>query len=206
MAKQEPKGKLAKRTSMKGGETTVSITRRQIKNPDGSITVEAGFDLEEAPIPSRRYHADTAAVLRRGDEVRILFGQTKVVGEGLRSLISIAMSPEAVRRFLESCRDFYPRLADFMARNGLPDVPLCEIREEPTQTVQLVANLAAVSHAGREVCADFYYVSPWAVRALPRNHDMAIDPIVRIDTSVGVIMAVLHALFAMEHDLPGEAR
>src|SRR5207245_3970365 len=89
----------------------VPVEKTVIKSADGAVSgIEYGFDLSDAPIPDRKFVADTAGLVEFDDGVRLLFGQQKNIGTGLRSLVAISMTNEAVARFLKTCDTFLPTL------------------------------------------------------------------------------------------------
>jgi len=185
----------------------LTVQKRLLPQTSGTTSLELMLPLDEAPVPQRRYHADIAQVsLDNGSGVRLLFGQKRVGGKGLRSLIVVNMTPEGVRGFLHSCEEFAPLLLKFLERNGIPTTPLFEVDDEPEQTVSLVVNLVAAAQAGREVVLDMYHMSAWSLREVRERGEVAVDPVVRVDLSAALAAAVLVELHKVQGSLPEDVR
>lgn len=180
------------------------MSRRIVPKTNGTSLVEFSFSLEEAPVPERRYVADATLAVKTEDHVQIIFGQFKVGGRDLRSMVVIKMSFDAVRAFLNSCVQFTPSLRAAVEHGGV-HVPPCLVapREEPSQAVVLAANLIAAAFSGREAALDLYNSSPFAVRALRKDGtQLALDPVLRIDLSIGALMSMMEQLGVVGSDLP----
>lgn len=203
MAKTKPI--LIRQQRREGEGALVSVLRRNVAEPDGSSLVELGFDLGEAPVPQRRYHAKVVGVAVDNGSVSVFFGQPKI-GGGLRSLIEVSMTTDAVRQFLKTCETFYPIVTAFVERNEIEQGSLTEIVEEPSQTVAMVVNVVAACQTGREVVLDMYHVSAFSLRDSRNSDKMALDPIVRIDLSVSLTVALLDRLSELEQSFPRDPR
>lgn len=168
----------------------------------GVTNISLTVDLGSAPVPERRYVADVGTVVLAHEGARLVFGQTKVTGHGLRSLIVIHMSAYGVHQFLRSSPDMLKTAKEFMQRNRLSVGNLMEITEEPNQTVALAANLIAASYSGTEACMDFYHASPFAVLQVKAGGEFAADPVVRVSLPMVLLYAVCEELEKIKAQLP----
>jgi hypothetical protein len=188
------------------GEFTVPVSKQTIPAPDGSSQVSVSIRLEDVPIPDRRYTADVGTVLFDGSIVRVVFGQKRLVGDDLRSLVIVSVSPDRLRRFLDSCTTFLPELDAFIEKNCVAKPELLELNREPEQTVAVASNIITAARAGREASIDFYHTSAAAVHAMSSRDRLAIDPILRVDLSTGLLAVMLGRLNGLKDKLPEEAK
>jgi hypothetical protein len=191
------KSELMQKTVVRRGDGEMIRVIRELRpKTDGSSEHSVGLDMEWAPVPTRRYVADTAFVDRQNEYVRLMFGQAKIGIGLLRSLVVIHMVPGSVRQFLDSCRDFGPSARKFAVERGLPVSVLQPLSDEPPQTVALTANILAVAFADWETAMDFYSISPWAIRELanPSVRESAVDPVVRVQLPTSLFIAMLNRL------------
>lgn len=186
------------------GEHVIAVTKRIIPNPDGSTSIEASLSLDGAPVPDRRYAADTVHLDRVGDAIHIMFGQTTINRERLRSLVVIKVYPETIRRFLGTCGTFWPQFQAFIERNKIEKPKLMPLKEEPAQVVALVANVLAAGYTGREAVMDFYHFNALALKKLNESSELAVDPVVRIDLSAAALAALIETLNNLKEELPPE--
>ncbi len=182
----------------------MSIIRHQSINVAGTTGTLFTIDLTSAPVPDRRYAADIATVVRVNDMVRLIFGQTKVGGIEPRSLVVIHLSALAVRQFLQSMPDVLATMRAYAQQSNLTKVSLVDVEKEPNQTVALAANITAASASGREACMDFYYTSPFVMLQVTKGGGFAVDPVVRVMLSTGLLLAICERLESMKADLPNE--
>jgi hypothetical protein len=188
------------------GEILVPVQKRIVAQPDGTTATEVTVDLQDIPIPERRYVAELVALDFRNETVRFMFAQAAVATEQLRSLVVVHVFPEPTRKLLEGSADFRRNLGDFLERNAIPVRSLHEVAEEPTQTVALTANMMSVTFAGREAEWDFFHLPPSAVRKLSERNDVVVDPVVRIDLTTSMAAAILRGLETLQSRLPAEAK
>ena len=198
----------AVRSKSRVGEgVSIPMTKRIVPLANGASAMELNIDLGAAPVPDRRYLADMAEVAVDGDTVRLMFAQKKVSG-GLRSLVIVTMTSDAINNVIKTIRAFYPTVIDLANRNGIKPRELSTISEEPLHTVSLVANLVAMAQAGRESCVDFYYMSPWVVKSIRTDQvgDVSVDPILRVDISTALLLPMLTKLLEIQSTLPGDVQ
>ena len=195
-------------TLRQGEGSELAVRMRTVPNTNGSSTVEATFDLQDAPVPDRRYVADAAWLVQKGDGVDMVLAQRRLggVGGGLLSAVVVSFTPESVRSFLRSCVTFLPMAEEFLARNSIALPPLEQDAPEPGQVVHVVANIVGAAHAGREAGLDLYQASPWALRALTARQRLAVEPVLRIDLRTDLLVAILLCLRDLETSLPPDAR
>lgn len=176
-------------SGIRPGEVALTAARTVVPRPDGSTEVSLAFELEQAPVPNRRYFADRAWVTSSPNGCRLLFGQERVDGEHLRSLIIISMTTDAVRNFARTLERFLPNVANYVAATGRDSDGYREITEEPPQTVSIRATAIACAHAADEGCMDFFQISPWSVHRM--GDQIGIEPMARIDLSTALMLRVI---------------
>jgi hypothetical protein len=184
----------------------VEIVRRVTPRPDGAAALEIGLDLGNAPVPERRYTADIVSVKYSGESLKWMFGQEKI-GGGLRSLVIVCMTPEAISQFLATCTQFTPSLRQYVESQQLSRTKLVSIDREPEQTVEMSANMVAAAHVGREACMDFYHASPRSFRDAMQSEStaIAIEPVVRILLSANLMLSALEEVEAARSSFSKEA-
>jgi hypothetical protein len=180
---------------MRHGEiASVPVVHRIVPAQGGSAaTTELSIDIESAPIPTRRYTASVTAGRLESETVKLYFAQRKIVGDGLRSLVSVAVSFEATKWFRRSYGNLLPSLRHFVNEKSIhrPD-SLAFGNEEPAQTVELTANIIAVAFVGSEACIDIYSASPFAFRAIrDGGNQLPIEPLLRVDLTSGALLTML---------------
>jgi len=200
MAKQDKIAQITPR--LRDGEgVVVTTTRRMIPRPDGTTSFEMSADMGDAPVPERRYVADIACVSYRDGTIYLVFGQRKLVGNRLRTMVVLTMSSLGVLNFLKACEGIAPAvLTKFLA----PDLVLKpdDFEEEPSQVVDLAANIIVAGFSGREACFDFYFVSPYVLGQLAQGGKLAVDPVVRVILQSGLASAIVQSLQALKEQFP----
>lgn len=188
-----------------GEGAVLEVVRNESVGVSGVTAISLNVDLTTAPVPDRRYVADVASLIRSGDQNHLVFGQSKIVGKGLRSLIAINLSAAAVRNFVLTLSSFMETGRKYVADNKLSKSGFVDgIEEEPTQTVAMVSNLIAASFSGREACADFYYASPFAFQKVKAGGNFAADPVVRVSLPTGLLFAICEKLISISAELPAD--
>jgi hypothetical protein len=160
-------------------------------------------DMGDAPVPERRYVADIASVSYRDGTVYLVFGQRKLVGRGLRTMVVLTMSSLGVLNFLKACEGIPSEVLNkFVSPNLVlkPD----DFEEEPSQVVDLAANLIVAGFSGREACFDFYFVSPYVLGQLAQGGKFAVDPVVRVILQSGLASAIVKSLQAFKEQFPND--
>ncbi len=184
------------------GEITVPVSKKMSLSPDGTGQVTVEFNFDDVPIPDRRYVADTASILFDKTDVKLLFAQKKLVGDDLRSLVVITISPDPIRRFLETCTAFLPELCVFIEKYKIERPSLLKLTKEPDQTVSMASNIMTAARAGREAALDFYHASAASMHALNTRGRLAIEPVLRVDLSVGLLVKTLEEAMSLLEQLP----
>ena len=206
LATKQPYGPGASAQGRASGEIIVPVQRRLVSQPDGTTTTEISLNLQEIPIPERRYVADVAWVDHQDETVRFIFAQKALVGEKLRSVVMVSVYPEPARQLIAHSHDFMKGISDFLERNDIKCREVSPPSEEPSQTVALTANMMSVTFAGREAEWDFFHLPPSGLRKLAERSDVVVDPVVRIDLNTSTVAAVLRALERLLPKLPREAK
>jgi hypothetical protein len=150
-------------------------------------------DVRNAPVPDRRYVADMYAVRAEGRSFRLMFGQRRLNGTELRTLLIIQMSATAVKQFLTTVDQVKnPTFQEIVQVVGAPAEQPGVVDREPDQTVALSANMVLTAMSGEEAAMDFYKASPFSLHAAPVRGKLALDPVVRVDLpSVIALGAIL---------------
>jgi len=187
-----------------GDYGSLPVNRRVVAQPGGSPLVELSLDLQNAPVPERRYAADGVLAVRTPENVHLVFGQAKITSTQLQSAVLLKFSFDAARSFLATCVDFTPRLRKFVEANAVhKSAPLQISGEEPSQVVTMTTNMVAAVYMGREACLDFYNASPFAFRALGNDGtQLAVDPLLRVELATGLLLSMVEQLEALKADLP----
>ncbi|HEY6299117.1 MAG TPA: hypothetical protein VIW95_05680 [Candidatus Binatus sp.] len=179
----------------------IEVLRRTVPGADGSSTLELQIDISHAPVPDRRYLADAAAVLFESDTLRIVLGQKGLVGSKIRSAVILFLSPHAAIQFLKSCEQFLPEIRKYADEHKIHEA-LVEIQDEPAHITSVAANIILAAFSGREGCLDLYNSSPFVMGIVQKGGKMALDPILRVDLTTGLLVAVLDKLEELKEHLP----
>ncbi len=175
-----------------GEGAAVHVQQRLVPVVGGTV-LELLLRLGDAPVPDRRYPADLAWVDRNDGHVRLMFGQRRLSGDKLRSLVIVTMTCEAAERFLSTCLDFGPALQKYLHDSRTDSAELIALSDEPEQTVVLVANIVALAHSSNEATLDFYHASARAMHeAISQKADrIGVEPVVRVMLSGALLDAIL---------------
>jgi hypothetical protein len=186
-----------------GEGVVVTTARRMVPRPDGTTSYEMAVDMGDAPVPERRYVADIASVSYRDGTVYLVFGQRKLVGRGLRTMVVLTMSSLGVLNFLKACEGIPSEVLNkFVSPNLM--LKTDELEEEPSQVVDLAANIIVAGFSGREACFDFYFVSPYVLGQLAQGGKFAVDPVVRVILQSGLASAIVKSLQAFKDQFPND--
>lgn len=178
------KGQLESYKARVGEGNVLEVTRKIHSKPDGSVGFLITLDLNNAPVPDRRYVADAADAKYQNDYVYLMFWQRKISGDEARSMVIIVLSAASVLQFLRNADGPVGKLLK-SDRN----MPLTILGQEPAQTVCLAASIVAGAWTGSEACMDFYHASPFVISNLP-NGKLAAEPVVRVTVPTGLMAAL----------------
>ena len=182
----------------------IDVHLQQSVRADGQTTSSLGIDLSGAPVPDRRYVADVVSVIPGRDVIKLLFGQEKV-SSGLRSLVVIHMAQFAVGAFVSAILDMKnPTVAEVMKISNIDAKLLSSISDEPEQTVAMTASVAAAAVSGQEACVDFYQISPFARLNVMASKKISVDPVVRVELSTSLLVALVEKLKEISSNFPHE--
>ena len=183
------------------GSTVIAAAIQTFVSTDGKSVSQLGMNLSHAEVPDRKYAADTCAVSYQHQSVRIIFGQERFDGTGLRSAVAVKMSPRAVVQLLASMDSSIPQtLMQAIKDEGIEVEKVTSAAMEPTQAVVvLAANLALAAASGGEGCIDFYQASPFALgvalhSASNSTANVAIEPVARVDLNTGLLLGLVDEL------------
>lgn len=180
-----------------GEGVCVDFNAVPVTSVGGSNTQTFTADLGGLPVPDRRYSADQAFIDYRDETFFVMFGQDRLDRRGLRNLLAVKMTPAAVDQFLQTLT--HPAkgalsdksLEDVAASGGIEHSSLGSFNEEPGDAVTLNANIVLAALSGREACMDFYYASPFSKAAMFKSHQLAVDPIVRVDLRTSLLLGLI---------------
>ena len=157
--------------------------------------------LASLPVPDRRYSADTCSVSYVNETVYVLFGQLRLFGHGLRTMLAVKMTPASVKIYMNSLGGG-PSMESVAAPLGIAAEALLELDEEPSETVTLAANIVMAGISGREGCMDFYYASPFSKNVAAQAKKLAVDPVVRVDVRTSLVLGLNDKLAQIIEGLP----
>ena len=154
MAKQDKIAQITPR--IRDGEgVLVATTRRMVPRPDGTTSFEMSVDMGEAPVPERRYVADIASVNYRDGTIYLVFGQRKLVGSRLRTMVVLTMSSLGVLNFLKACESIAPEvLKKFVSRiscSSLMTLKRSQAKSWISQLTLLLQRFAVVKLASTSI-------------------------------------------------------
>jgi len=180
----------------------IEVIRRTVPQANGTTLYEFDIDISHAPVPDRRYLADAAAILFKGDALRLVLGQKRLLApDSLRSAVVVFLSAQAVTQFLRSCKDFHPSVRKYAEQHQMVE-SLIEIQEEPEHITSITGNVILTAFSGREACLDFYNSSPFVLAVAQRGGKFAVDPILRVDLSTGLLVGILDRIEVLKPTLP----
>ena len=181
----------------------ISAKSDSVVGTDGQTTSALNINLQEAPVPDRRYVADFAALIYKNDIVKLIFGQEKLGSSDIRSLVVIVMHTQDAQLMLQSIQSLSaPSLDGLVAIAGIKATDLFPVSNEPEQTIALAANLVAIAVSGSAACLDFYNASAFSISNLLKTQKLAVDPVARIDLPTSYLVALRNALVEMETSFP----
>lgn len=189
-----------------GEGVVIGHVRQDIVDSHGGTARGISIDLSTAQVPDRRYAAEVGAILISDSMVRLLFGQTKAIGEGLSSLLVIHMPFRAARVFLHSMIPVAKTALEFMTTNHVRNSPLLDLKsqKEPLQTATVEANIVAAAYTGREACMDFYHSSSFAIHGFGISGKFFGEPTVRVTLPLSLMMGIHDSLLQHKSELPAD--
>lgn len=204
MTREEAKDFPVRMHPRQGEGVIIETSRRMIPLPNGTSTFEIALELGRAPVPERKYVANTASAVYEDGILYLLFGQHAVgYRRRLRTLVEISVSSVGALMFLKSLEPIREQIAKFRRQAGF-EHELEDIPEEPDapQTVALAANLILVAFSGREAVMDFYYASPFVLSQLQKNGKYAVDQVVRVVLPSGLLFSLIAAIEKFKEKFP----
>jgi hypothetical protein len=159
---------------------------------DGKTVTYMGSELSKAPVPDRKFTADTCSLIGLPHTLKFVFGQERIDGKGLRSAIVVQMGRNAGVNFVRSLQAMQsPSFDELVQSEKIPIEPLAPVTDEPAQALSLSANTPLAGISGYEACVDFYQASPFSMAVAARSHKLALEPVVR----VALRTSLLYGLF-----------
>lgn len=181
--------------SVRPGEgVLVDLRPALVRDVAGTNSAKMTANINNVPVPNKRYSADVCFVGFNNDTFKLLFAQEKFNSTELRTLLIVKMSEESVGRFLETLEDTDPPFSDYAETAGFRIEELGAFTQEPSETVAFDANFVLVGMSGKEGCADFYHSSAFAMGASKASGKLALDPVVRVDIRSSLLLGMLKVL------------
>jgi hypothetical protein len=183
----------------KGEYPTVDVIVEHVGTVGGLSTHNIAVNMGQTAVPERKYAADAcSAVLVRGT-VKLLFGQTRLDGTSLRTLLIVQMGLSNAARFYESMVAM-PDLEKIASQSPSAD-PL-EVKDEPAQTVELAAGLVFMAVSSSDCCLDCYQASAFSLGAAIHTKKVALDPVVRIEMPIAAVWCLFNSLKKISPKFP----
>lgn len=183
----------------------INVIRNVVPQANGTTVTIVGFDLSNAPVPDRRYVADTATVILSKGTVKLVFAQETITSK-LRSMLIIHMTINGIRHLLSSIKHLKNTDFDTLVNSlNLEHEDLLTLEEdEPEQTIALSANMVAAAFSGNETCLDFYSASAFVMANIANSKTVPIDPVVRVDLRTSLFVSLRDKLQELESSFPPE--
>lgn len=193
-----------------GEGDAITVVRHPITSANGS-TQQISFEFALARVPDRRYPAEVGGVVKSEYMVRLYFGQSKSVGNGLSTLLMIHIPFVAIRQFVDSvAAGLEERSITFFTflENSMPTLlDLTKETEQPSSTVTLEANIIAFAFHGREACMDFYHASPFVWDSfLKRGGKFYAEPVVRVTLTTLLSISLIKSMESLVKSFPAEIK
>lgn len=184
--------------------TPLKVEAKRVTLPDGATGQVLSMALGEAEVPDRSYLAEACALTYDHDTMRIAFAQPKLDGKGLRTLLLIAMTPNAAANFLRSMREMKdPTLVEIAATVGLKAEPLITFpTEEPDQTAPVIANVVAVAVQARETTMDFYHANAFSHMHVRQDKEIYLEPVVRVNVRTALVLSMVERIEQLRAEFP----
>lgn len=183
--------------TIRPGEGTIALDIKinTVSGVDGKSINFMGVDLSKAPVPDRKFTADTCSVVVSDYVLKLIFGQERIDGKGLRSAIVVQMTRNGGANFVRFCDGLAnPSLDEVAKSERIPSEKPSPPAEEPPQALTLSANMPFPAVSGHEACVDFYEASPFSMGVAARAHKLSLEPVVRIDMRTPLLLGLVHEL------------
>lgn len=189
--------------SVRPGEgALIDLVAHTVSTVKGQTVQTFGLNMSAAPVPERKYYAQTCDVRLERHTVSLLFGQLKLGKTELRSLLVVQMSPSNASKLLSSIEEMEPSIqAMAQVGNIAPDTGV-QILEEPPQTIAFAAALAMLAIANEDACMDFFQMSPFSLLSASHTKKVGLDPVVRVDLPASLLFGLVQKLQGMSSRLP----
>jgi len=172
----------------------VPVVLGQVANVNGLSIQTAMIKVADAPVPERKYVADVCGIEYVPGTVKMLFGQKRIGGDDLRSLLVIHMSHSGATRFLTATEQLTPTTLEVMAKQaGISTEASMPIKHEPSQTIAMAAGVVMLAASPEDTTMDFYQASSFALQAM-RSGSISLDPVVRIDIRTSLLLGLISEL------------
>lgn len=160
-------------------------------------------DPKDMRPPQRRFAAEVCAVQFRHSEVRLVFGQEDLIGEGLEAALIVRLSVSTAVQLLQSIDLMHsPSLNDIARALKLKAAEPFRATGRPAQSANVVSNISGIAISGFDTCIDFYHASAFAVYEAKDHKEMTADAIVRVDLRTELFLTLVAELRTVLAQVP----
>jgi hypothetical protein len=133
--------------------------------------------------------------------MKLLFAQRDVVGDGYLTLLTVQMTFDSVRNFLQSMEKLEEGVKE-LEKSNFPQGKLSEIKGTAHQSAAVSASMILAGYSGIEGCMDFYYTSPFSIHSINFGMKLSVEPVVRVSLPTPLLIALSRQLRELEPSLP----
>jgi hypothetical protein len=123
-----------------------------------------------------------------------VFGQKKICGEELRSIIVINSTRKSLKEFVHSISNINPTLKDIAKTLNIEIDGTNKAITEPDQALSLTANIISIATSDYNTTLDFYNISPTSMKSAGSSGKVGIDPIVRVELSTSIFIGLFDSI------------
>lgn len=188
---QKRVGQVGQRVQHRPGEGHV-IDMTILSTDAESTTVELASNT--LPVPDRRFTCDAIQVVCTAVGARLLLAQRQPVGEGLLAMLVLSMAPDPTVQFLRTVDAQFLELARQCVDSQGGQLAASVFTENAQQSVVLTCSYVLAGFTGLSGCMDFYNASPFSIQHMAALKKLALEPVVRVNLSTGLMLQLLDAL------------
>lgn len=159
-----------------------------------SETTTVRLEASGLPVPDRKFSCDAMQVTSTNVGARLLLAQRLPVGEGLLSMLVVTMAPEAVEQFLRSIDEAFVQQARGYVEAHKGSEEEVVFTTNAAQSVVVNCSYVLAGYTGLAACMDLYNQSPFSVQSMFAAKKVAMDPVVRVNFSTGLLVALVDGL------------
>ncbi|HLH20736.1 MAG TPA: hypothetical protein VKX45_26145 [Bryobacteraceae bacterium] len=191
---------LVKQPSYELGTGAVRLRVTQTGPKENTLALRVEYD--KAEVPARAYYADYCDVIRGRSGISLIFGKLKPGTSVLRNKVEIVFPEDLfIRQLWKNSRELHAKLSEDFKEHPLD--PVMDLKD--TDTVQAFrANNVMMLGTKDDGVLDFYYIAPTEVHYAyaKKKTDIALDPVIRVVLSGGVLFEMLERCGKIVERLP----